>query len=218
MISLSKSEHDMPYEGGSPLRGEVSPTKKDASARKIKPKAKDASPHRMSKAELRESNSSVRFAGIPSSNDSNMTYSPNRGRGGVGGPDAETPERYRRGSTKSPSGGAPRPILYKENSGTQIGYGSAKKGAGKGQQRGRSKTRGEPQSEGAREDSPAYKAAITRLHDVTRDKDQMEEDLQNEKKEKEFVKEDLERAYQHIDHLRRSSPPKGELQRLNGEN
>ena len=80
MISLSKSEHDQPYEGGSPLR--ESPLRKDASAKKIKSKAKDASPHRASKAELRESNSSVRFAPLP--NDSNSTYSPNRGRGGVG--------------------------------------------------------------------------------------------------------------------------------------
>ena len=46
----------------------------------------------------------------------------------------------------------------------------------------------------------------------------MEEDLLQEKKEKDFVREDLDRAYQHIDHLRRTSPPKGELQRLNGEN
>ena len=50
------------------------------------------------------------------------------------------------------------------------------------------------------------------------EKETREENEENEKKEKEFVKEDLERAYQHIDHLRRSSPPKGELQRLNGEN
>ncbi len=134
MVALSKPEHEQPYEGGSPLRGTASP-KRDTSIKKSQSSKiiKDASPLRQSKTDLRESNSSVRFAPMPGANDS--TYSPNRGRGGVGGPDAESPERYRRGATKSPSGGAPRPILYKDNQGP--GYGSAKKGS----QRGRSKTK-----------------------------------------------------------------------------
>lgn len=108
MISLSKSDNDQGYGCDSPLRS----PKIETTNQRTQPRATGISPLRKSKPELRESNTSVRFA-AHSGNES--SYSPgNRGRGGVGGPLADTPERYRRGATKSPSGGAPRPIVYRE--------------------------------------------------------------------------------------------------------
>ena len=108
MISLSKSENDMGYGCDSPLRS----PKIDVSNSRTQPRAAGISPLRSSKPELRESNTSVRFA-PQSGNES--SYAPgHRGRGGVGGPLADTPDRYRRGATKSPSGGAPRPLVYRE--------------------------------------------------------------------------------------------------------
>ena len=108
------------------------------------------------------------------------SYSPgHRGRGGVGGPLADTPERYRRGATKSPSGGAPRPLVYREPARTS---GSSSRAPLRG--RSRSKKLNESQvSVGAqREESPAYRVALARLNDVTRDKDALEADLFRERR------------------------------------
>ena len=78
--------------------------------------------------------------------------------------------------------------------------------------------RAEEEAAPPREDSPAYKAAVARLNDVTRDKDQLEEDLNKETAEKEEVKEYLERTQAQLEHLRATSPTRGEVQRLNQEN
>ena len=108
MISLSRTEGDQGYGCDSPLRS----PKIDMTQRRSKANTQGVSPLRRSRPELRESNTSVRFADRVDGS----SYSPgNRGRGGVGGPNADTPDRYRRGATKSPSGGAPRPIIPGRN-------------------------------------------------------------------------------------------------------